>query len=70
MAPVSRGIDANFNGEDDESRPTSGVLCLIAGAAVSWFSKLQTAVALSTSEAEYVAASMAGKEAAWLRELL
>ena len=36
---------------------------------VSWLSKKQAVVALSTSEAEYVALSMAAQEAAWLLKL-
>lgn len=62
--------DANFNGDEDDSKPTSGIIFKIAGTAVSWGSKLQRATALSTSEAEYVAAGMAGRDAEWLRELL
>jgi len=37
---------------------------------VSWFNKKQTSVALSTTEAEYIAACAACKEAVWLRKLL
>ncbi len=42
----------------------------MAGGAVSWLSKKQAIVALSTSEAEYVALSLATQEAVWLRNLL
>ena len=38
--------------------------------AISWFSKKQQVVALSTAEAEYVALSTATEEAVWLRRLL
>ncbi|GKC69797.1 hypothetical protein Tco_1115680 [Tanacetum coccineum] len=38
--------------------------------AVSWVSKLQSVVAMSTTEAEYVAAAQANKEAVWLKMLL
>ena len=40
------------------------------GAVVSWVSKLQTVVALSTTEAEYIAATQACKEAIWMQMLL
>ena len=43
---------------------------LLAGGAVSWRSKKQTIVALSTCEAEYVALCSATKEALWLTRLL
>ncbi|KAH9667565.1 retrovirus-related pol polyprotein from transposon TNT 1-94-like protein [Citrus sinensis] len=42
----------------------------LAGAAVSWVSKLQTVVALSTTEAEYMVATQACKEAIWIQRLL
>jgi hypothetical protein len=37
---------------------------------ISWLSREQTSVALSTTEAEYIAASIASREAAWLRKFL
>eukprot|EP00253_Pinus_taeda_P008225 PITA_08225 len=40
------------------------------GGAISWMSKLQNIVALSTTEAEYIDASHACKEAVWLKGLL
>ncbi len=43
---------------------------MLAGAAISHSSKLQSIVALSTFEAEYVAMCEVGKEAVWLRYLL
>ena len=42
----------------------------MSGTAISWRSKKQTCVALSTAEAEYVALSSAGQEAVWIRQLL
>lgn len=48
----------------------SSVCILIAGGSVSWSSKRQAVVALSTSEAEYIALSLATQEALWIRQLL
>eukprot|EP00253_Pinus_taeda_P005058 PITA_05058 len=50
-------------------RSTSGYVFTLAGGANSWMSKLQNIVALSTTEAEYIAASHACKEAIWLKGL-
>jgi hypothetical protein len=48
----------------------SGHVFLINGGAISWSSRKQELVTLSTTEAEYVAATHAAKEATWLRKLL
>ena len=42
---------------------------LFAGGVISWLSKKQAVVALSTSEAEYIALSLAAQEAVWIRRL-
>ena len=42
----------------------------IGSGAVSWSSKLQSLVALSTTEAEHIAAVEAGKEILWMRQLM
>ena len=43
---------------------------LEAGAPISWSSKKQTLVTLSSTEAEYIALCEAGKEALWLSQIL
>ena len=48
----------------------SGNLFFYGGGAISWLSKKQPVVALSTSEAEYIALSCAAQEAVWLKLLL
>ena len=42
----------------------------ISGAAITWRSKKQPCVALSTAEAEYIALASAAQEAIWMRQLL
>lgn len=62
--------DADWAGSVDDRRSTTGYVFTIAGGCVSWNSKKQATVALSTTEAEYMAAAQATKEAVWLRQLL
>ncbi|OQR85104.1 retrovirus-related Pol polyprotein from transposon TNT 1-94 [Achlya hypogyna] len=62
--------DADWAGDRATRRSTSGCIIKINGAPVHWFAKQQATVALSTMEAEYVAASIATQEAIWLRQLL
>jgi hypothetical protein len=67
---VSGYCDADFAGDVDTRRSTTGYVFLINGGAVSWSSKLQPTVAVSTTEAEYMSVASAIKEALWLRKLL
>jgi hypothetical protein len=53
----------------DGCKSTSGYVFIAAGGAITWRSKKQTTVALSSTEAEYVALSEASREACWLRSL-
>jgi len=62
--------DADWAGDIDERKSTSGYAFLLANGAISWSSKKQTCIALSTMEAEYVACSAAVQEAVWLRRFL
>jgi hypothetical protein len=54
----------------EDRRAITGYAFLIDGGAVSWSSKRQELVSLSTTESEYVAATHGMKEAIWLRSLL
>ena len=62
--------DSDYAGDTDTHRSTSGYLFLLNGAAVSWKTKRQDVVALSSTEAEFVSLSRAGQHAVSLRALL
>lgn len=62
--------DSNWGNDLDDGRSTSGYVFLLGGCSVSWGSKKQACVALSTCEAEYMSSTMASQEALWLKWLL
>jgi hypothetical protein len=68
--PVIGFSDSDWGGDTDSRRSTTGYVFLMSGAAISFKTKLQASVALSTCEAELVALSEATREAIWLRQLL
>lgn len=61
--------DSDWAGDINDRKSTSGYLFQISGGAVTWKSKKQSCVALSTAEAEYVALASAAQESIWLRKL-
>lgn len=67
--PLAGYSDADFAGDVDSRRSTTGMLFTRNGAAVAWASKIQPTVAASTTEAEYVAGAAAAREAVWQRRL-
>ena len=54
--------DANYGGDHDTRRPTTGYIFNTGSRAISWCSKRQPTVSLSTTEAEYRASAMAAQE--------
>jgi len=58
--------DANYAGDKKTLKSTSGWVVMKNGAAINWSSKLQSILALSTTEAEIMAASSAAQEVAYL----
>eukprot|EP00253_Pinus_taeda_P027315 PITA_27315 len=62
-------VDADWARDLDQRRSTSGYVFNLFGGAIIWLSKKQSVVALSTTEAEYMAATHASKEAVWLQRL-
>ena len=67
---ISGFSDSDYANDLDTRRSTTGYLFQQSGGPVTWNSQRQATVSLSTTEAEYVAASHASKEATWLRHLL
>jgi hypothetical protein len=63
-------VDADLAGDVDSRKSTTGFVYTLGGTAVCWTSRLQKIVALSTTEAEYVAVTEAGKEMVWLQGFL
>lgn len=59
-------VDADWGANLDNRKSYTGYTFLVAGGAVSWESRGQKSVALSSTEAEYMALSHAGKEAVYL----
>jgi len=63
-------VDADWSGDTDTRRSHTGYILTMNAGPISWKSRLQDNVSLSTSEAEFVTASQAGQEAIYLRETL
>src|SRR3954453_5475664 len=62
--------DASFAEDRATRRSTGAYIFTLNGGPISWTSRRQSTVALSTTEAEYMAMCQAIREASWLRQLL
>jgi hypothetical protein len=71
-APISLSghVDADFANELDKRKSVMGYTFSLGSGAISWASRKQKVVTLSSTEAEYIGTSEAAKEACWLRMLL
>ncbi|KAK2437339.1 hypothetical protein QL285_022245 [Trifolium repens] len=67
---ISGFVDSDYVGNLDRRQSTTGYVFKVHGAPVSWRSMLQSTVALSTTEVEYMVVAKGVKEALWLRGLL
>ena len=65
--PLVGYCDSDYAGNIDNRRSQSGYVFTLYGGAVCWKSSLQSVVALSTTEAEYMAMTAAVRESFWLR---
>ena len=67
---VNGYTDASFQSDKDDFRSQSGYVFCLNGGAISWNSSKQSTVTNSTTEAEYIAASDAAKEAVWIKKFI
>ena len=63
-------MNADWAGSPTDRKSTSRGIFSIRSTAVSWYSRKQRSVALSSAEAEYMAAILAACEAIWMRKIL
>ena len=63
-------LDADYIRDINTAKSTSGYIFFIANGPISWKSKLQTIIAQSTTEAEYMAINAATKEAIYIKSVL
>lgn len=68
--PLAGYADADYGNDREDRKSISGNVFQVYGATVSWNTKKQATVALSSTEAEYISLSQAMCEAIWLRNLL
>jgi len=68
--PLIGYSDSSFGDCPDSGRSTLAYVFLYHGCVLSWFSKLNTYVTLSTNQSEYSALALAGREAEWIISIL
>ena len=74
--PKGTGIDTIVYADSDHAgdyvdrKSTSGICTFVGHCLTSWFFKKQTALAISTTEAEYVSAGKACQQALWMKQAL
>nr|GEU75086.1 copia protein [Tanacetum cinerariifolium] len=62
--------DSDHAGDCVDRKSTSGIFTFVGCCLTSWFSKKQTALAISTIEAEYISAGKASQQALWMTQAL
>jgi hypothetical protein len=69
-AVIEEYSDASWMTSSSDNKSTSGWIFSLGGGAISWASKKQTCISHFTMESEFIAITVAGKEAKWLRNIL
>ena len=69
FAPLVGFVDSSWGDSPDDRRSTTGYIYMSWGGPISWSSKKQASVSLSSCEAEYYACAEAAKEAIWVKRL-
>jgi hypothetical protein len=67
---LSAHSDSDWANDPDTARSVTGLVCRLGETPISWRSRMQPSVALSSAEAEYMALTETFKEVRWLRALL
>jgi hypothetical protein len=62
--------DSDYAGDEDNRKSTSGYVFMMNSSAISWSSKKQPVVTLSTTEAEFIVAASSACQVVWLRRIL
>ncbi|KAE8665560.1 PLAC8 family protein [Hibiscus syriacus] len=70
MSRKMKTCDVDYAGDHDTRRSTTGYVFKLGSETISWCSKRQPTISLSTTEAEYRAAVMAAQESTWLIQLM
>ena len=70
MQALAAATDSDWDSDQDDRKSTFGACQFIGRYLVSWASKKQNCISLSTAEAEYVAATSACTQLLWMRQTL
>jgi len=68
-AEILEYVDANYGSDQQIWKSTTGILFTFNDASIIWISKRQTCIALSSTESEYIALALGGKESVWIARL-
>ena len=69
-ASITGYVDLDYAGDLDKRRLTTSYIFTLFGGPINWKSQLQSIIALSTAEVEYITTTKAMKETLWLQGLV